>query len=36
MARKRRHPTIASERRLLVAGGVAGLLLLAFLVFVSA
>lgn len=35
MTRKRRQPTIASERRLLVLGGVAGTLLLAFLVYVS-
>jgi hypothetical protein len=35
MARKRRQPTIASERRLLVTAGVAGALLFAFLVYVS-
>ncbi len=35
MARKRK-PTVKRERRLLVAGGVAGALLLAFLVWVSA
>jgi len=36
MGRKRRQPTLARERRLLVTGGVAGALLLAFLVYVSA
>jgi hypothetical protein len=35
MSRKRRPPTLASERRLVVLGGVAGALLLAFLVYVS-
>jgi hypothetical protein len=36
MARKRRQPTLASESRLLVTVGVAGILLLAFLIWVSA
>ncbi len=36
MARKRRQPTIAGERRLLMVGGVAGMLLLVFLIWVSA
>jgi hypothetical protein len=36
MARKRPQPTLKRERRLLVTGGVAGVLLLAFLVWVSA
>jgi len=36
MARKRKQPTLASERRLLVVAGVTGTLLLAFLVYVSA
>jgi len=36
MARKRRPPTLKRERRLVIAGGVAGALLLAFLVWVSA
>jgi hypothetical protein len=35
MSRKRRQPTLASERRLIVLGGVAGTLLLAFLVYLS-
>lgn len=36
MARKRKKPTLISERRLLVPIGVAGALLLAFLIWVSA
>lgn len=36
MARKRRQTGVGSERRLLVTGGVAGALLLAFLIWVSA
>ena len=35
MPRKRRQPTLARERRLLVLGGVSGLLLLAFVVYLS-
>jgi hypothetical protein len=35
MTRKRRHPTLASERRLLVLAGVSGSLLLAFLIYLS-
>lgn len=35
MSRKRRPPTLASERRLIVLGGVAGTLLLAFVVYLS-
>lgn len=35
MSRKRRQPTLARERRLLVLAGVSGTLLLAFLVYLS-
>jgi hypothetical protein len=36
MARKRKPPPLARERRLAIAGGVAGALLVAFLIWVSA